>query len=970
MKSETKVILFSVMCGAAFWIIDAVLDTLFFYEGSFVDIFLLHVPTHELYVRLVVCGVFLFGGYVFSLVLRRREQTERELIESERRLATLLGNLPGIAYRCKPDAQWTMMYSSEGCSALTGYNPDEVLSNRVVSYGELIHPDDQQMVGDEIQNATRQKRPFELTYRILAKFQEIKWVWERGVGVYSPNDELMFLEGFITDISDMIHLRDDLREQVQHNHLIQQSAIDGFCTLDEKGRIQNVNSSFTQMLGYSEDELLDALFTTIHEKEKEFTLVNHLDRARKTGKDLCITQLKQKKGGSIDVEVVSSSYLFGEERFVFSVVRDVSSRIKTEAYLKESEERYRLLFNHLKAGVAYCKVVYDDVGQACDFLILHANPAFHRSLGQTRSTLIGLKGSELFLSVNDGREDWFHRLGVSALSGVEVCEERYYEQMERWFSVVSYSPKRDHFVILFDDITDRKAAEQKLRELNQTLENVIQASPLAIATVDRDRCVNTWNSEAESIFGWKSEEVIGQPYPIIPDGMEDEFEDFFKRLVDDPYTEHETKRKRKDGTLIDVRVSTAPMFNSEGEIIGVVAILADISQQKEEECEKERLKDQLQHAQRMEAVGQLAGGVAHDFNNLLMVIQGYSDLAASRLDEDSQTRKELGEIFKATERAANITKQLLAFSRKQVINLERININEVIVDVEKMVQHLIPDYIEVTTSLENSVSEIEFDRGQIEQIFVNLAINARDAMPDGGTLLIETQNVVLNQDQSERLGCEYGGYVCISVTDNGVGMSPEVQQRIFEPFFTTKDFGKGTGLGLSTVYGIVKQAKGGVEVISDLGQGSVFKLYFPIASGEKPPQVFETPASPVVSGNATILLVEDAKAVRELTRRILSESGYKVFAASGSQEAVELCRMLDFPVDLVLSDIVMPNGSGFDVARQVRKLYPAAKILFMTGYANQDLPIDEYEGRVPEMLMKPFSPNDLLKAVRRTLDAV
>lgn len=969
MKSETKAIVFSTLCGVAFWFIDATLDYLFFYEVPFFDILFFNVPPHEIYVRCLVLAFSIFIGALFAAKLMRRKQVERELIESQRRLTTLMSNLPGMAYRCKPDSQWSMMYISEGCFALTGYNPDEILGNRVIAYGDLVHPDDQQLVADQIQEAIQNRRPFEITYRILTKSKETNWVWERGVGVFSLDNELLILEGFITDVSDMIHLRDDLNEQVNHNHLIQQSAIDGFCTLNESNRIQSVNLSFIQMLGYSEDELIGCLFHTFHDGEYEFAFTSHLDRARKQGKDRFVTQLKNKKGMFIDVEIVSSSYVYGGERFIFSVIRDISSRIKTEAYLKESEERYRLLFTHMKSGVAYCKVVYDESGQADDFLVLHANPAFHQSLGQAKATIIGLKGSELFLKANDKGGDWFHRLALSAVSGIEVREERYYESMDRWFSIVSYSPKRDHFVILFDDITDRKAAEQKLRELNQTLENVIQASPLAIATVDQNRCVTTWNSAAESIFGWKSDEVIGHIYPIVPDEMEEEFGEYFQRLLQNPYVDHETKRKRKDGTIIDVRVSTAPLLDSEGAIIGSMAILADITHQKETECEKERLQEQLQHAQRMEAVGQLAGGVAHDFNNLLMVIQGYSDLAASRLDENSATRKELMEIFKASERAANITKQLLAFSRKQVIKPTRMNLNQVIAEVEKMVQHLIPENIEVTTILDEDLAEIKFDRGQIEQILVNLAVNARDAMPDGGNLLIETQNVSLNQDQAEQLGCKYGGYACISVTDNGVGISPEVKSRIFEPFFTTKDFGKGTGLGLSTVYGIVKQAKGGVDVISELGGGSVFKLYFPIAPEIKTVEIANPPATVVARSDATILLVEDAKAVRELTRRILSEQGYKVFAAGESNEAIEICHLLEFPVDLILSDIVMPHGSGFDVARQVRMLFPSAKVLFMTGYANQALPKEEYEGRIPEMLIKPFSPNELLDAVRRTLYA-
>ncbi len=968
MVREARAFTYCFLCGIAFWAIDAAVDYAFFYDNGFLDLLVFNVPLHEISVRTSVLLFSLVAGAIIAIVLRKQRQVEHELIESQRRLSTLISNLPGIAYRCKCDSHWTMISLGDGCLALTGYTADDLVNNHYLSYADIIHPDDQQMVADEIGQALQGGRPFELTYRIKPKTGETKWVWERGEGV-SRNGQVEFLEGFITDISDMIHLRDDLSEQVNHNQLIQQSAIDGFCTLDENGRIHSINPSFSLMVGYQDNDLIGSRLSSIHDNANELALRSHFERARERQKDRIITKLKHKKGPDVDVEIVSSSYMFEGKRYIFSVVRDITARIKTEAYLKESEERYRLLFTHMKTGVAYCRMLFSQSGGPTDFLILHANPAFHQGIGQTQSTVIGLKGSELFSSKDDTRETWFLRLGLSALSGVEVCDERFYEQMGRWYSMSSYSPKHNHFVILLDDITGRKSAESKLRQLNQTLNDVINASPLAIAVLDREGRVTTWNPEAERTFGWNASEVIGEPYPLVPVEEEDEFDQYFQRLQNTPYFEHETKRVRKDGVMIDVRVSTAPLLDSDGTAAGIVAVLADISQLKEAEREKERLTEQLQQAQRMEAVGQLAGGVAHDFNNLLMVIQGYSDLASSRLTDDVQTKKELNAINKAAERASTITRQLLAFSRNQVIHSKRLNLNQAVLDVIEMVKHLLPEFIEIQTRLDDDLADIEFDPGQIEQILINLAVNARDAMPNGGRLLIETQNAVLNQGQADRLGCRCGGYSTISVSDNGTGMAPEVQIKIFEPFFTTKDFGKGTGLGLSTVYGIVKQADGAIDVQSEVGHGSVFRLYFPIASKSKPEEFVNPPASVVERGDATILLVEDAKAVRDLTYRVLSEQGYKVFAAGEGKEALEICELLEFPVDLIVSDIIMPNCNGFDVARKIRELFPAAKVLFMTGYSNQGLPYDKYGERAPEVLMKPFSPDELLEAVRRTLYA-
>jgi two-component system, cell cycle sensor histidine kinase and response regulator CckA len=382
-----------------------------------------------------------------------------------------------------------------------------------------------------------------------------------------------------------------------------------------------------------------------------------------------------------------------------------------------------------------------------------------------------------------------------------------------------------------------------------------------------------------------------------------------------------------------------------------------------------RLEEQLRHSQKMEAIGQLAGGVAHDFNNLLTAINGYSSLALQRANPDSRTKTYLEEIKKAGDRAANLTRQLLAFGRKQMLKPVALNLNEVVFDMNKMLRRLIGEDIKFDAKLDPQLKKIKADPGQIEQVLVNLVVNSRDAMPQGGALTIETANFEVDQQYTGKLlALPPGGYVMLAVSDTGCGMSIETKARIFEPFFTTKDKGRGTGLGLSTVYGIVKQSGGNIWVYSEPNRGTTVKVYLPQFDCDKEQAERPGVEKAAPRGSETILLVEDEDVVRGLARQILQQAGYNVLDAGSGDEALRMCREHSDPIHLLLTDVVMPETSGKEIAQSLTSLRPGTCVLFMSGYTDDAIVHHGVLDSNVEFIQKPFTPVALARKVREVLD--
>lgn len=431
----------------------------------------------------------------------------------------------------------------------------------------------------------------------------------------------------------------------------------------------------------------------------------------------------------------------------------------------------------------------------------------------------------------------------------------------------------------------------------------------------------------------------------------------------------ELEFKCKNGSTVWNEVKTSLIRDSTGRAIGTLGVGRDITERKQAEREKADLEQQLRQAQKMEAVGRLAGGIAHDFNNLLTVIKGYCDLSLMGLQEEGPLKRAIEEINKAGDRASVLTHQLLAFSRRQILELKIVNLNDVLRNLNKMLRRLIGEDIELVTKLGEGLGKVKVDPGQMEQVVMNLAVNARDAMPMGGSIILETSNLEVKEDHARKhVGLKAGSYVMLLIRDTGVGIPPEVKEHIFEPFFTTKEKGKGTGLGLSMVYGIIKQSGGSIDVESISDQGTTFKIYFPRVE-EKDEALEVSPMKPEMPrGNETILIVEDEEAVRNLASQILKRQGYRVLVASSGEEALELFSVSKEPIHLILTDVVMPRMNGRELADHLISFHPEMKILYMSGYTDDAI---LHHGVLEEgvnYIQKPFTMEGLTKKVREVLD--
>ena len=422
----------------------------------------------------------------------------------------------------------------------------------------------------------------------------------------------------------------------------------------------------------------------------------------------------------------------------------------------------------------------------------------------------------------------------------------------------------------------------------------------------------------------------------------------------------------KTGETVTYLTATAPLLDENGSVIGLFGIGRDVTDRKRSEEERSRLQEQLQGAQRMESIGRLAGGVAHDFNNLLTVINGYADLVLAALGADSAFREPVSEIGKAGERAAALTQQLLAFSRKQVIELKVIDLNNVIRDASKMLRRIVGEDIEVITGLAPSPGYVLADAGQLHQVLMNLAVNARDAMPGGGTLVLETGDVDIGDDVAERPDVKAGPYVLLTVADTGLGMDEATRQRAFEPFFTTKPKGHGTGLGLATVYGIVQQSGGWVRLYSEPGKGTAFKVYLPRVAGPADAHPAVQPASSL-HGTETVLVVEDQAAVRKVTTEILRGYGYDILEVANGDEALLLSERFPDPIHLMITDVIMPGITGRELAVRLAPLRPAMKVLYISGYPAEIIARQGVLEAGVAFLSKPFTQDALAGKVRALL---
>jgi two-component system, cell cycle sensor histidine kinase and response regulator CckA len=514
------------------------------------------------------------------------------------------------------------------------------------------------------------------------------------------------------------------------------------------------------------------------------------------------------------------------------------------------------------------------------------------------------------------------------------------------------------------DVTNLKRTEEALRRSETDFRSLVEDAPYGIYRVTVEGRLLQVNPALVKMLGYDSEADL-----LRRNMTTDVFRDPARRvqLLDEhsekkDFRQVEAEWKRKDGRVITVRLTGRPIRQNGSDLSYFEVFAEDIT-------ERRSLERQVVQAQKMDAIGRLAGGVAHDFNNLLAVILGHSELVAERAEADVKLRSSAEAIRKAGERAAALTLQLLTFSRKQVVEPKIIDMNLALTELEKLVRRVLTEDIELTTKLGAELGRIRIDPGQFDQVLMNLVVNARDALRRGGKIVLETSNIELDETYTrQHLGTSPGRYVVLSVSDTGIGMDPETLSHIFEPFFTTKEKGKGTGLGLSTVYGIVNQAGGHVMAYSEPGRGTTMRIYFPRVPAEAATEAPLAPLRAIPRGTETILVVEDETALRELTRGVLENSGYTVIDAADADEAIKTVNGNHSQIALLLTDVVMPRTSGTELADRLKKLRPDLKVLFMSGYSDD---VIAHRGILENaaLIQKPFTKRVLLTRVRDLLDS-
>ncbi|MGC2476527.1 MAG: PAS domain S-box protein, partial [Candidatus Sulfotelmatobacter sp.] len=628
------------------------------------------------------------------------------------------------------------------------------------------------------------------------------------------------------------------------------------------------------------------------------------------------------------------------------------------------EKRHRdaatLLQERILAAKKEWEFTFDSVPDAIlilddKHLVHRANRAATEVLSLPFSKLIGRPCYEVLHGMDKVHPDCPHdKMVNSGLSQRGDFEET---RLGKTFDVTS-TPLKDtngNFVgciHVLRDISDRNRAEQALRHSEERYRSLVAATSQVVWSADPTGKI------VEDSPKWR--EFTGGPgvlEAIHPDDRSRVMQEWSKAVKNRSAYHTECKGRRKDGEYRDLLVSGVPILEKNGRIREWVGTCTDITDQRQ-------LEEQFRQAQKMEAMGRLAGGIAHDFNNLLGVIIGYSDLLLAALDSDVSSHTKAQEIKNAGQRAASLTTQLLAFSRKQVLSPRVLNVNTVVNETSKLLTRVLGEDIELTTRLAPELAHIKADPAQIEQVIMNLAINARDAMPNGGNLVIETSNAELDHQVVQQ--AQPGHYVLLSIIDTGSGMDKATLSRIFEPFFTTKEVGKGTGLGLATVYGIVQQSGGYIWVSSEVGKGATFNIYLP-AVEEKIEEVAAESTVTFPMGAETILLVEDEPSLRELSRQLLASMGYTVVAAASPAEAIRISSRWRGPIHLLLTDVVMPGMNGRELADLLSATYPKMKVLYVSGHP--DSVVVEYALVKPGVafLQRPFTRDALAKKINEVL---
>ena len=899
-------------------------------------------------------------GFAFLRDISEQRRAEGALRESESFIKAVMDNLPiGIAVN-SVDPAVSFQYMNDNFPRLY----------RTTREG-LAAP-------DAFWNAVYEDPDFreEMRTQVLADCasgdpEKMHWVdvpitrtGDRTTYVEARNTLILDKQLVVSTVWDVTSRKQAEKEREQFFKFFQTSA-DLMCLADPHGCFLKTNPAFTETLGYSEAELITKpIVEFIHPDDKQATL-DEIARQQRTGFTRDFRNRYLCKDGSVKWLSWRVNYS-RDDKIAYATARDVTEKKRAEEALRENEERMKLAMQAGNMGL------YDLNVQTGEAVV---NPEYALMLGYDP------------VEFHETNAKWIERLHPDDREPVAANYQAYvqgeiphykveFRQKTRdgaWKWILTYgrimardadgSPRR--MLGVHVDISERKQAEEALREREEQLRVIFDTSQAGIILVDPQGTILFANNRMAEMFGMPLEQLIGSSYPEHLHAAERQTGDeLMGQLIQGDIQSVAVERHylRADGSDFWGFLSGKRLENPDGTLRALVGIIADLTEQK-------KLQEQLSQAQKMESVGRLAGGVAHDFNNMLNVILGHAELARMKEVLSPPLREHLEQIQKAAERSADIVRQLLAFARKQTVTPKVLDLNETVDSILKMLRRLIGEEIDLVWLPEKSVWPIKIDPAQIDQILANLCVNARDAIAGVGRITIETGNKIFDDAFcSGHRGYVAGEYVMLTVSDDGSGMDKETLQKIFEPFFTSKGVGHGTGLGLAMVYGIVKQNAGFIDVYSEPGQGTSFKIYLPRCPGQEELAGMARPLEPAGRGEETVLLVEDEAAILDLSKQLLEMQGYRVLTADTPSKAIRLAEAHRGEVHLLLTDVIMPEMNGRELARKLLFLYPELKVVFMSGYTADIIAHHGVLDDGVQFIQKPFSLEALAVKVRETLD--
>ncbi|MGD9124978.1 MAG: PAS domain S-box protein, partial [Desulfarculaceae bacterium] len=770
----------------------------------------------------------------------------------------------------------------------------------------------------------------------------------------------------IEDITERKKAEEALRRSEGTLRSIYQAAPIGIGMVSHpEGALSWTNERVSAMTGYSPQELrgmpTHRLYPSQEEHEKAEKILG--ERVREKGFGSLETRWQRKDGSVIDL-LLSSAAIEPSDLslgMVFTAL-DISQRKQAEEARRLSEEKFEKAF---KASPIWVSITTVEEGR-----FLEVNDTFSSITGYNRQEALGRTSFELRFWLDPERDrqrvmEEFRRQGYFRNLEVKMRYKDGKVHDMLWSADAIDYEEQPCLINVLTDITEIKRAERALAESEERMRAILEASPNPVVVYDTKGRTTFLNPAFTKVFGWEAVELLGKQVPFIPESEQESTQLRIEEMMTSgKSTTLESKRLTKQGDLLDVFISASCIRNTQEEIIGSVVILTDITQRK-------NLEAQLRQAQKMEAIGTLAGGIAHDFNNILSAVVGYAELALEDAQEGLPTPEDLKQIISAAQRAKDLTRQILTFSRKAETELRPLNLNQEVEHAAKLLKRTIPRMIEIDLSLTEDLATIRADVNQIEQILMNLGTNAKDAMPDGGRLKIQTENInITGNKRCSACGTAfYGDFVRLRVSDTGYGMEQQILEHIFEPFFTTKKVGEGTGLGLSTVFGIMKSHHGHIICNSAPGKGTTFDLYLPASTGEGSRRDEEKEFSgEVPGGRETLLVVDDEKPIRDLAEKILTRRGYQVLRANSGERALDIYRQQIRDIDLVVLDISMPGMGGYKCLQALLAINPQAKVIIATGYSRNGPLKQILASGAAGYVAKPFRKVELLRKVREVLD--